>query len=889
MNDPIGLTVTKERLSFKISIKDALKAVGKGLTNVAFQNWDSAAKDGVELLSSVGLAKTLGQKSWFLIYSSLTKATISLIRQHKNLFREPLRNKDLEKYNDRFEEALSKKEVIIDNTFFKNPTGLTILKDIQSELRDWLMAIGLTEIQANDLAAQLPNKFFIELIKEWNNKPELYKSIKEHFNKNPFADAWTQEQARLEYVEKRANEYLEPVLGDPNGMTLGDIYIEPKFRVHIRCFEEDDPRVKKYRESNERIEPFIKVDYDASIHSYLEDFLFKKNLLNLSSHQAQILLLLGYPGQGKTSFCKRVIYDIAKQYQNNKPLFFIKLRNIKRVKDLTISPLETIAKYLGNTESLDVSLQSFYKSVTILDGLDELYMKEGLSNDDIVELCRELRRTCDMQEDLQIILTSRYGYIELEKLKKDKFLVLRLEAFSQEQQHQWLAKYKIFHPECKLSREKIAEINDPKNHNFQYIRELINQPILLQLIATSNYDIDQSSTRSSIYNQLFKALIDRKWAKDRQLENLSNMKKRDLERYLSEIALAIYQSDFEYIRKTDLEALPATKKFQEKLVSKDMSDTLKNIMMAFYFQEVEKDHEDRSEETSNYAIEFLHKSLQEYLVAVKVWTTFRIEFLAKKEEDEYVIDNWREALRIIFPLLSARALSPEVVDYLAELIDSVEIPIKNELKERLKRFLPNLIRRDFLLNYDAHQSLHPITQALNTFYGYWSVLSSLDLSENLIEESTKDGFCYLISIFNPYRYKPINLRNQNLHKAIFYRAFLREADFTNSNLSGAKLYRARLKFAKFNNANLDSAELQHSHLQGADLRNANLKNTNLKRAILLEANISQAKGITYEQLSRVLTLYKTIGIPNKIKARLKQNHPELFKEYFSSKDRFDVH
>lgn len=92
---------------------------------------------------------------------------------------------------------------------------------------------------------------------------------------------------------------------------------------------------------------------------------------------------------------------------------------------------------------------------------------------------------------------------------------------------------------------------------------------------------------------------------------------------------------------------------------------------------------------------------------------------------------------------------------------------------------------------------------------------------------------------------------------------------------------------KLKDAQLYKADLRETDLSGADLRGANLTGANLREAIfngadltgalLLLADLSGAKGIEYQQLITVGSLYEVKGISNDLLARLKKDKPNLFK------------
>ncbi len=144
-----------------------------------------------------------------------------------------------------------------------------------------------------------------------------------------------------------------------------------------------------------------------------------------------------------------------------------------------------------------------------------------------------------------------------------------------------------------------------------------------------------------------------------------------------------------------------------------------------------------------------------------------------------------------------------------------------------------------------------------------------------------------------------NLEYANLQEAYLFGANLREADF-----SGAKLQKATLAEASLEKANLRWAELQEASLFAAFLLGAKLWGANLQKALLFKANLQKAdferanlheadffkanlreadfeavdltgaKDLTVEQLSKVKTLYKAKLDPQ-LMDQIKQKYPHL--------------
>ncbi|MEO0896309.1 MAG: pentapeptide repeat-containing protein [Bacteroidota bacterium] len=860
----------------------------------------------LNVASSAGWMKNENQKAFALIHKSLLSAGLDSCMYNFDLFTTSFSKKSLKLLSENLAAKLEAIHLELDGSFFENPIRACQVEKFVPTLAFWLQHEGkLREEKAELLANELGNYFEVQLIKQWRKHEDYWQDIVDFFKGTPFSKGYIRRINMKMYQNSIKTLYFKPVMGDEKGMSLQDVYIEPDFRIHEQCFDREDRRgfVRQSRQPHE--EAFAKVPFEGSIHQYVEAFLARENPLELSSGNAQVMILLGYPGQGKTSFCARTIYD----YLNGpfeKPIYFVRLRDLEHPRELISSLEETLRHHLEkeiSEFSEGLGDQAFRNAFWILDGLDELHMKEDFSHEDILRFCDKLADLSSRRPDLQILFTSRYGYITLDKLQKERFQILRLEPFSEGQQLKWLKNYKNYYPETELKEEVLHKINEPGN-SLNHLQDLATQPILLHLIATSKGGLKEGDKRVSIYSNLFNTLIERKWSKDRSLDQHRNLKPKDLEKYLMEIALAIYQSDHEYIRSIDLGKLEASEKFMKKLEGKSMGDILKNLMVSFYFREVNKNKIDKGDDHQTYAIEFLHKSLMEYLVAKKIWQI--LKKLIGRDEEEYTIDSWKSVLEKLAMLFGPKSISEEVWVFLKEIIDLEKQESRHELKKRMYHFFPFLFKRDFL--HDSFIGPHVIDKAINCFLGFWTSFSLLGLDQNYISKSLKDRFTYFLKNlpYTGYRelllvqqkltevdLRGVNLRGADLRGIDLSRSSLRGADlkdadiqeanleivdFIGANLSGANLIGADLDRAFLSGADLRGADLSGVSLIGADLSRSDLRGANLSGADLSGASLIGAD-LSVADLSRAVLIGANLSEANLIGANL--SGVNLLEAYFS--------
>jgi len=300
-------------------------------------------------------------------------------------------------YFDTFTKAL--KYYMIDSNNFAVPKY-----DIQYSHKE----LDINNISHNNLVEEFHNIFkeFIDtkeqkkVIKYINNniKFSFYKVIE----KNPLvlnkyikyinSDIFKIEQNDFKkelYNIELEQEYKDIVLADKEGLTLQDLYIEPYFRVFQKHLKKDDERYenKSYQSKYHDVE-------DTSIHTFITDILNGENKLNLVMEDVNTIFISGYPGQGKSSFTKRFVYDILNdkidlQYD----VILIKLKNIENPNDFLNKDLQTIIK-----ENTSFKIDSLDNYIVVLDGLDELVMKSSISIQDSNTICEKISFVKKFQE-----------------------------------------------------------------------------------------------------------------------------------------------------------------------------------------------------------------------------------------------------------------------------------------------------------------------------------------------------------------------------------------------------------------------------------------------------------------------------------------------------------
>jgi len=149
-------------------------------------------------------------------------------------------------------------------------------------------------------------------------------------------------------------------------------------------------------------------------------------------------------------------------------------------------------------------------------------------------------------------------------------------------------------------------------------------------------------------------------------------------------------------------------------------------------------------------------------------------------------------------------------------------------------------------------------------------LKLADLTDTILDEANLAVAHLQGDILVDVHLEKAKLERANLRYASLYRGNLQKAFFYRANLQGALLAEAKLEGAYLIEANLKKADLSQADLQGVDFYKADLEGANLHRA-----NLEGAINITFNQLSKVETLYNA-KIDEDLLIPLKEQYPALF-------------
>ena len=332
--------------------------------------------------------------------------------------------------------------------------------------------------------------------------------------------------------------------------------------------------------------------------------------------EPKTVLIEGKPGIGKTTYCKKYVYDWATKKQNThdcvtdiKVVFFLKCRDIKS--DIWEAIDDQL---LPRDVDKDVKQQFFQfiranqsSILFILDGLDELPSSKVPMVSEII--AGRVLQNC------KVVATARHEAGE--KVRKFCDTLLQVEGFTEAQAREFIAKY--FKEKSEFAEKLSARISRDEN-----LREMCANPLNTALLCLMCEEFDGTlpEKRTTLFLNMIECFL-RRYRKKTELpdtkEDLTNLYKPQL-KTLGFIALnGLKQGKLD---------------FEENELGKHASD-----LAAFGFLSV---HPGGSKLRRSLRYAFLHKTFQECFAAFYLCCEIQDKRITPKElvsDDQYFLDT----------------------------------------------------------------------------------------------------------------------------------------------------------------------------------------------------------------------------------------------------------
>lgn len=515
--------------------------------------------------------------------------------------------------------------------------------------------------------------------------------------------------------------------------------------------------------------------------------------------------MLGEPGHGKSSFCKKMVYEYCKNGTSPKMFYFSLNPNDSSIIDKNKLILENIFKI----EDIKLGIEELRNSIVFLDGFDELYMAIQDTNCKNINDFLNITLKLSQKYNFKAVVTSRKSCINIKdkRLFNKNIPIINLAGLTYHQQKNWIEKY-----------NKLSEIKYDINkleimYENERIKELIQIPILFQLIVDNDVDLNIQN-QVELYNNIFEEIII-----CREHETIRTENEFTVQNELEQIAFSIFKDTDKHtvMKNEDLEIENAKKL---------------RIIISFYF---------KNEIKSNiHIVEFIHRSFYQYYLAYYIYHNISE---IKKNQDSTELRNFLKKLWY-------RKLDRDTLEFVEQISKFEENTFEDE---DIRIILDEAGNMDSwcVINEDIqdYQALdeninQPYEKQTNIFSNILSILCFLKIPIGL-DISNEEKIITLLKMFKTKgNFEYIKIKSDSHHidlsRIDLSYANLNDADLSNVNLSSANLINANLVSADLSNANLVGADLSYAYLYDTYLNNANLINGYLFDADLSYADLSYA-------------------------------------------------
>ena len=626
---------------------------------------------------------------------------------------------------------------------------------------------------------------------------------------------------------------LFKLLGDAK--TEAELAPAQKYNAYVVgkfCEKEDSDLVSKEALSQESvyIEAYSKEHQNVRILDSIDQWSQKG--------KSGVMLIHGEPGHGKTTLCRKAVYEFYRNRFGEKKtnVFWFRLNPAYSdiIKDGELVLENAFCWGNINTQRKMISLgeneDAYRGSIIFLDGYDELKVQAQSINIRLRDFVNTVKKYAE-EYQIHFVITARTRSVE-DELKYDlEIPILQFAPMTKKQQTHWIHNRPTLH---KYEGEFVKLRDSSKE-----MEEMLGIPILFRMVVEAKLE-DTATGVVELYDKLFQVTMKRRDSNSETVEKWHQN--------YQDLAYEIYCNDEQF---ADIQGEQQTDEF----------------LYMFYVKGEGKQH-----------VEFLHRSFYQYFLA---------HFLYRKMsavEDE-------ESAEAFLCYLAERRIDDEILAYVQQ-VKTSEICRKHVRLENCKYILGIIGRTDAVLENAIGKFVENIESIIEEWdpmekikhYTHYPIRVGSSGSIRVVEMGVnyKKGtpieqhrylrcenifvnainICYvftkislrnnenILRLLRSYDCSGINLADTNLEGAHLEKAKLSFAKLNNIQLNGAYLSRANIDGAKLEGAWLNGADLSGIDLNGANLFNAKLRNANLRNADLRNTDLRRAK-LSYADLRRV--------------------------------------
>lgn len=533
-----------------------------------------------------------------------------------------------------------------------------------------------------------------------------------------------------------------------------------------------------------------------------------------------VMLIHGEPGHGKTTLCRKAVYEFYRNRFGEKKTNVFWFRLNPAYSDI-IQDGELVLENAfcwGNIKSqremipLRENKEAYEKSIIFLDGYDELKVQAQSINIRLRDFIDTVEAYAE-EYQIHFVVTARTRSVE-DELYELEIPILQFAPMTEKQQDAWI------HARTKLQSYEPAF--EKLRNSSKEMKEMLGIPILFRMVVEAELE-DTASGVVALYDKLFRATMERRKMKSGNRE--------DWHKEYEQLAYEIYCND-------------------ETFANMRGKELPKDFLYLFYLKG-----------NGEKRVEFLHRSFYQYFLA-----HFLYQKMSEVEDEE--------SAEAFLCCLAERRIDRDVLNYIQQIQEKKPDITKKECEcildeiERTDAIIADALRAK---NKNGNAEKHRLQRCNNIFVNALSIccivagnrlkfllqekyavhrlirsydsenvwLEGVDLSEANLDNANLCGVYLNYAILNGASLASVHLEMSYLNDVDLVDANLNYADLSSvhlkrTTLAGTDLYGANLCGADLREANLERADLIGANLSGADLTEASLSGADLRWAINLD-------------------------------------------------------
>lgn len=630
------------------------------------------------------------------------------------------------------------------------------------------------------------------------------------------------------------------------------------------------------------VSPIIKEkDADIDLYTQLNEWRKKPGRTRkYTDADAKILLLYGKAGIGKSSLVAKLISEDYFQGAAHAAILNNKAQLLNHD-----DPWGSIKRIYGCENDI-----CYNNKVLILDGFDEVCVLKSNEFKGHIFL-KKLSIMIPSTIFVKILITSREANGYFERIEEEKeSIIIRYVGWREEHLFQWCENYLESRDGDKTVEHWVDNFKEKYSTLDEKLQDAFYSPIILYICCHENIEIFEMDSIADVYYNAFHRIVKREYItsdlsselckKDEKIEKM-------LWQYLKEIAFQIFLTP-NHSDTAEKELIDKARSFMNGFEECINPNVFKMLPAVFHFSSSDDDS----------GIVFVHKTVAEYFIAVKIFEDYFKDINAKTD-DEIAWDN-------IYSALSIRKVPFDIIKHICAMMTSSNPSVSKKFdKEAFFLKFESGMKQEMILKSSINAEEKYLICSKSSGFDVLDELSTSLKSDRikiaisnltwLLNELgyTNKSFTLLFKYFTPYLNQNLNLSDMYLNsilypetEAIIYAGPDCYADCTDEiaeyikrnenkwkttrndvknnigpaeiifpiwnykNLSGCFFQNTHMEYIQIENSNLSWCHFENANLHGASLKNSDISqsflndsdfsNTNLEKANFTNANLTNA-------------------------------------------------